>query len=292
MQNALGDFSNFFYVISFLGHPAFWFLVAAVLYWNSREKESFWLINLVVFTSVVIGALKGAFARPRPSAAEFRVFGEPAFVSKLGDAGMSFPSGHAGIIAAITKFFYGPILQIKKINIFWIGIFLILLVGLSRLVLGLHFLSDVLAGIAIGGLMGFAAWQTHLRLEKKGFKLSQMDDELGFLLTMVLAIFLMVAIAPPLLAAVVLGYYAGFFGANETGFVQSKVSGNKRIAKSILGLIGTGVLAFWGLNHPIFMEQFIVFFAIGFWVTAAWPWLFERVFLQSKKPLKTVSKHK
>jgi undecaprenyl-diphosphatase len=64
----------------------------------------------------------------------------------------SFPSGHtmtAFSIALVVSFFY-PSLE-------WPMYFLAISIGLSRIVLGMHFLSDVLAGAALGSGLGFAS---------------------------------------------------------------------------------------------------------------------------------------
>lgn len=294
VQNVFAGTQGVFWIITLLGHPALWLFLAAVLYWNSQEKKAFWLVSVIVFVSVVCGALKVFFARPRPDPSVFVVSKEHALISQLGETALAFPSGHSATITAILVFFYAQVKnQIKKFNFNPIVfcILVIALVSLSRLVLGQHFLSDVITGILIGVLVGWAAWQTHLRLEKKGFKLSKMDDELGFLLTLVLAICLMVAIAPPLLTAVALGFYAGFFCVQETGFLQSVQKKERRIAKTVVGLIGILILMVWGLGYTEPMAQFLVFFAAGIWVSLVWPLVFERVFSQSKKPLKHVPKH-
>ena len=64
----------------------------------------------------------------------------------------SFPSGHtmsAFSIALVVSYFY-PTLQ-------WPLYFLAVSIGLSRIVLGMHFLSDVLAGAVLGSALGVAA---------------------------------------------------------------------------------------------------------------------------------------
>src|SRR5271169_679152 len=64
----------------------------------------------------------------------------------------SFPSGHtmsAFSIALVVSYFY-PTLQ-------WPLYFLAVSIGLSRIVLGMHFLSDVLAGAVLGSALGIAS---------------------------------------------------------------------------------------------------------------------------------------
>jgi undecaprenyl-diphosphatase len=64
----------------------------------------------------------------------------------------SFPSGHtmtAFSIALVVTYFY-PTLE-------WPLYFLAVSIGLSRIVLGMHFLSDVLAGALLGSALGVAS---------------------------------------------------------------------------------------------------------------------------------------
>ena len=91
------------------------------------------------------GLLKFSFARVRPASFfDYPLPGSP-----------SFPSGHAlyavsifgGLAVLLTARVRNLLLQIA---IWFVAISLILLVGLSRVYLGVHYPSDVLAGYAIG----------------------------------------------------------------------------------------------------------------------------------------------
>jgi len=102
----------------------------------------------------VFKALKKLSARPRPCAIE------PHCWSKvLPPDRFSFPSGHtmtAFSIALVVSYFYpgleGPLF------------FLALSIALSRIVLGMHFLSDVLAGMILGVALGCASITTFASL--------------------------------------------------------------------------------------------------------------------------------
>ena len=97
------------------------------------------LINLCSVTVLNL-VLKSILQRPRPN--EYRIINE---------TGYSFPSGHSMISMA----FYGFIIyliykNIKNKYLKWISIILlsilILMIGFSRIYLGVHYVSDVLAG--------------------------------------------------------------------------------------------------------------------------------------------------
>lgn len=100
----------------------------------------------VVGTIVVVFPLKEFAARTRPDVF-FRAFSEDTF---------SFPSGHAAFSLAL----YGFLMYLawkhlphERAIVVSVGLaILVILIGFSRLYLGLHFFSDVVAGYAIGGI--------------------------------------------------------------------------------------------------------------------------------------------
>ena len=91
--------------------------------------------------------LKRACNRRRPCSLE-----PHCWATLLPPDQFSFPSGHtitAFSVAISLSVFYPPML---------IGLlFTAFSVALSRILLGMHFLSDVLAGAAIGSILGYSA---------------------------------------------------------------------------------------------------------------------------------------
>jgi undecaprenyl-diphosphatase len=65
----------------------------------------------------------------------------------------SFPSGHT-----ITAFAIATALGLFYPSLFSVLLPCAVLIGISRIVLGMHFLSDVVAGALIGSLLGYAAF--------------------------------------------------------------------------------------------------------------------------------------
>jgi undecaprenyl-diphosphatase len=123
------------------------------------------LLVLAAVAGGLLGShlLKGAFERPRPDLVPHR-----AVVYTH-----SFPSGHS-MLSASTYLTLGALLarvqkrRRLKAFILVLTAFLTLLVGFSRIYLGVHWPSDVLAGWTAGGVWAFLCWLVALRLQKQG----------------------------------------------------------------------------------------------------------------------------
>lgn len=126
-------------------------VVMAVLlggyYFLKRYWREFWMVAL---GSGGAGALwfylSGLFARPRP------VFPSPIWIQLHSG---SFPSGHT-LTAVVSYGFLAYMLVSQTTSPFWkwcfalLAVAMMLLIGYSRLYLGDHYLTDVLAGYALG----------------------------------------------------------------------------------------------------------------------------------------------
>jgi undecaprenyl-diphosphatase len=108
-------------------------------------------------------ALKQGFQRPRP---DLVPHGSYVYTT-------SFPSGHS-TMAAATYLTLGALLarvqQRRRLKAFALGfaMLLTLLVGVSRVYLGVHWPTDVLAGWVAGGVWALLCWLVALRLQRGG----------------------------------------------------------------------------------------------------------------------------
>lgn len=119
--------------------------VAIILFARRRRVLAIGWIVAVLGAGLLNMGLKAVFARPRPS------FAEPIAVS----AGWSFPSGHSmGTFVTIGMLAYLGFITIRSpaLRVLLVGAAMvwIVLMGFSRMYLGVHYLSDVLAGFAAG----------------------------------------------------------------------------------------------------------------------------------------------
>jgi len=99
---------------------------------------------MVALAIVVVTLIKFVVRRQRPrDPGEFVTFQYDVY---------SFPSGHAARLAALavsTAFFYAPL--------GWMLGGMAVAVGLARVAVGIHFVSDVLIGLTVGALVGWGA---------------------------------------------------------------------------------------------------------------------------------------
>jgi undecaprenyl-diphosphatase len=152
--------SNAMATISFLGAPTTLTIVAVagsiLLLYRRRHSEAAILLTVVLGGNFLNLCLKHLIQRGRP------VFDDPIFSLPT----YSFPSGHA----MASTVFYGLLSIHALVNarqryaayvVVAAAVFMVALVSFSRVYLGLHYLSDVVGGIAEGVAwlaFCFAAW--------------------------------------------------------------------------------------------------------------------------------------
>jgi undecaprenyl-diphosphatase len=140
-------------IASFLAHSGdswFWGLGMLILwelgnvFWQKwAVHELFWISILVV----LVMTLKFSIRRKRPA-------GEWGAIYRNTDP-HSFPSGHAAraFLIAVLATFLGPG-WLALLLWFWAP-----LVALARVAMGVHYISDVIAGAIVGGLVALIGWQ-------------------------------------------------------------------------------------------------------------------------------------
>ena len=143
--------------VTALGSSTVLFLLVAVvvgyLAMVRRPRALALLLAAVVSGAILTSSLKYAFDRPRPP--------DGSAVQRTHTT--SFPSGHS-LSSAVVYLTLGAMLArvmpTRKLHLYWIGtaIFLATLIGLTRIYLGVHYPTDVLAGWAAGAAWALLWW--------------------------------------------------------------------------------------------------------------------------------------
>jgi undecaprenyl-diphosphatase len=139
------------------------FAVLSYLLMAQQRAAAFWVFAAVSGGVVLSNLLKLAFERPRPDLVPpaVRVFSS------------SFPSGHA-TLSAITYLTLGALLASLhpslRFKTYFLGLaaLLTILVGISRIYLGVHYPTDVIAGWCVGAAWAAFCWCIFRWLKSRG----------------------------------------------------------------------------------------------------------------------------
>ncbi len=267
IQQFLGPGLTWLFVpISLFGSHEGAAVVAALALWLTGRRLAYALIGIIVFalaTDMLLWQLVGV---PRPSG--------PGIFVYVNAPVSSFPSGHV-VTATVV---WGLLSAYKRI---WKSAALAIVLGvmLSRLYLGMHYLGDVLGGVAIGLILltiyarlwpSLAAW-----FERRS-----------------LSFFLMVGVCGPLAvlpftlitdrAWIVFGSALGaaiglLVESHYVRYVPGHDSLGQQTAKVLLGLGLAGALmaAFTAMstNSPVLPT--VIFALVALWLTLGAPALFR-----------------
>jgi len=134
-------FDSYFGAITNLGSTEFIILITCILLYIQPADGERMAANLLV-SQIIIHALKRIINRPRP----YEIM-ECNLTSNPPECVYSFPSGHSGASLSTAL-----VLSAAFPDLFAIVFFLAFSVSFSRIYLGYHFASDVVAGLLISYL--------------------------------------------------------------------------------------------------------------------------------------------
>jgi undecaprenyl-diphosphatase len=130
----------------------------------SNKRHAMWLTVFATLGGALLTALlKAYFGRPRPA-----IVPHLEHVSSL-----SFPSGHS-VLAATVYLTLGALLAREvsplrmRLYVLSVAVVLTAIIGVSRIFLGVHYPTDVLAGWAAGLAWSLTCWIVALFLQRRG----------------------------------------------------------------------------------------------------------------------------
>lgn len=226
-------------LVTALGEELVYIAILGFLYWGWNKSFGVYVGENLMVALLLNPMVKNVFDRRRPyfdngSIKCLRPVDPDADIYDIAAQGYSFPSGHSTNAATA----YGSLaVFLKKRWMTVVGVVLPLLIGLSRICLGVHYPTDVLIGWALGALVIALMALLRRYIRKKW---------------MMYLILLLVTLPGCFYCDshdyyTALGMTVGFFAAHlfETRFVRFE---NTRSIPRILLRVGTGIVLFLLLN--------------------------------------------
>ena len=148
-----------FQLITMCGEQIVLISIIAVIYWALDKKFGEYIAYSVLTSVLLNNTIKDIFKMKRP-------IGEKGIrtLREQTATGYSFPSGHT---QSASSFYGAMAIYLKKRIMYIIATIMIILVGFSRLYLGVHYPKDVIVGGILGVLTSLICYKLYNKFENK-----------------------------------------------------------------------------------------------------------------------------
>ena len=263
---------NIFRGITFTGEEQFYLVLFPLILWCIEYSFGAVLVIFFLLSNFFNIILKDLFQQPRP----FDL--NPSLKLSQAD-GYGMPSGHAQLAATV----WGAIAVRVHKTWFWIvAIVIILLIGFSRVYLGVHFPTDVLAGWIIGAILLVIYIAARYPLGKWLSGLNMWPQLLLAIGVTVVLLLLNRSTEALTSSGTLFGATAGLVFARR--YVSFSVSGAwwHRVVRFLIGMIillglYLGLKAVFPPDGTVMgaIFRFLRYMLLGVWLVLGAPWLFR-----------------
>ncbi|HDQ72976.1 MAG TPA: phosphatase PAP2 family protein [Chloroflexi bacterium] len=270
-----------FKAITFLGDQEFLLILMPLIFWNVKFRTGIRFAVTFLLAVYVNVLLKEIFAHPRP-------FDLTSGINLIEIEGYGLPSGHAQSAVIV----WGMIASEVREKWAWVGaVALMVLIGFSRIYLGVHFPTDVLGGWLIGAFLLLL----YLRFSPaaEAWLLEQRWQVRFALIIGVSSVLLLLRIVPDtvLALATLAGIGLGGLLLDQLR-IRFTADGSiwQRAARFFLGIAGLLILyaglkqLFPGEGESFYLlMRFVRYLLIGLWVSWIAPYFFDRLHLATEQ---------
>jgi membrane-associated phospholipid phosphatase len=278
LRSALPWAGDLFRIVTELGSDLFFMAIIALIFWAVDKRFAVTAALVLIVGAVSNFWLKTLFAHPRPP--------QSLWLSGVSASNYSLPSGHAQTAAVLWGWLA---LKLRRRWFAVLAVAIIILVGISRVYLGVHWPGDVLAGWLIGAAIVLVAWRCEpaLRTLFEPWSATQKYGALavaGVLIVLLTELFMQ---NPYDNLGAVGGLTVGFgLGlALESRYVNFDVRPKngerwRLVPRILFGFLLIGALLI-SLPHIIPADSVwlrtLRYALIAIVMTAGWPWLFKKL---------------
>jgi len=277
----------FFNIVTLLGSEVFYLLLLPLLYWCVDKRLAQRLAYLLLFATYSNAVLKSLFRHPRPFQYDPHVLKlsvEPAEV-----LGYGLPSGHSQMVVTVWGYLAT---QVRRQWVRVVAVVLMILIPFSRIYLGVHFPTDVLAGLIIGAIWLGLFLLVEPRLEPW---LVRQSAAVQISLAVIIPIILLMlhssrdAVAA---MATLMGIGVGIVIEGRTLRFSTQGPAWQRALRFLIGLLmilalREGLaLVFPGEGEKLYvLFRIIRYSVVGLWVALVAPWIFRQLRLIDTSPI-------
>ena len=306
LQSMSPTLDSFMKAVSFLGTIDFYLILIPFLYWVVSAQLGFRVLLVLLSTDFLGIAFKQLLHQPRPYwVGDVKALAE--------ETSYGIPSTHASDTIAVWGYL------VYKINKAWLWVLtflVVLIVGISRMYLGVHFPTDVLGGWLLGlvgillVVMGEKWLSPYLKKQSTGILIG-----IGFLVSVGMILIgwligLLIASSPDpaewaeyaakargishyfTLAGATFGAVAGYPLMQQYAAFQTSGGWARRIGRYLLGMVGV-LLLYFGLDMLFGMLaadestlglilRYIRYGTVTFWAIFGAPWVFLKLRLAER----------
>lgn len=155
--------------------PTMLVVYSVLLFWLGDKKKWATALTYMIFVGFSVVLFKTLFSMPRP----------PESLRRIETESYGFPSGHSTAITGGT----GWLIHLRRSwKVILIGIFISLMVMLSRVYFGVHYIRDILGGLVLGTMLVLIGILFNRKLKPR---LENMSQTLHFTIVLIISLLML-----------------------------------------------------------------------------------------------------
>lgn len=261
---------SFFEIITMLGEEWFFIILFAIFFWCFNKSFGYKLAFICLTSAAINTIIKEIVKLPRPIGYE----GIKSIRVETAE-GYSFPSGHT---QQSSSLFATLMIEFKKKRLYFIGALGILLVGFSRMYLGVHWPSDVIGGLIIGILWTMIAIKIFDWSKDRGNPML-----LGvFVIPMIILMLFFQTATYYKVVGTLLTLWIGYIIDDKYFSFVTKAVWWKQILKLVIGFLGLILIKVYvkKLLPLTIYSDFLRYALMGIWMTVISPIIYRALYIE------------